>query len=250
MSANNYATTGSLNYFLSPANGSRPYHNINADNVTGDHRCNWVEDRHVVDIENFGREASKLTSFVDDKKIEAEYYPQCIDLIKVLTGANSAVTFDHTIRSHRPGEADDGPQKRQPVSLVHIDQITSSSIARIINLWRPISHTALDWPLGLCDFRSVDMKKRLMAVALIYPDGETFGVKFNEAHKWKYMRGMEPDEFVLIKWYVSLRHTLDSVQEGNVAILTPHTGFEDPNTPEGSPLRESIEIRALVFYDY
>lgn len=27
----------------------------------------------------------------------------------------------------------------------------------------------------------------------------------------------------------------------------PHTGFQDPNTPEGTPLRESIELRALVF---
>ena len=33
-------------------------------------------------------------------------------------------------------------------------------------------------------------------------DGETLGVKYNPNHKWKYVRGMEPDEFVLIKWYV------------------------------------------------
>jgi hypothetical protein len=280
MSSSNYATTGSLNYYLPPTDGSRPYHNINADSATGEHRRNWVEDCCVVDIENvrgledqykldnagfqFGREASKHTSFLDDKYIEAEYYPECVKLIKKITGASGVVIFDHTIRRHRPGEADDNPQKRQPVSLVHVDQTTASSVARvhrhlppsdapmllkrrfqIINLWRPISHAALDWPLALCDFRSVDVKKDLLPVALIYPDreGETFGVKFNEAHKWKYMRGMEPDEFVLIKCF-------DSVQDGSVAILTPHTGFQDPNSPEGAPLRESIEIRALVFYDY
>lgn len=129
------------------------------------------------------------------------------------------------IRRRRPGQADDSPQNRQPVSLVHVDQTLASSIARvhrhlpppdapallkrrfqIINLWRPISHAALDWPLAFCDFRGVDVKKDLIPVALIYPDreGETYGVKFNEAHKWKYMRGMEPDEFALIKWYVRL----------------------------------------------
>ncbi|KAG6376596.1 hypothetical protein JVT61DRAFT_1578 [Boletus reticuloceps] len=290
MSANNYATTGSLNYFLPPADGSQPYTNVNADSVTGERPQNWDKDPHVVDIENvrgsedqykldnagfqFGRQASKHTRFLNDKEIEAEYYPECVELIKKLTGASSVVIFDQSelslfsfgwrsIRCRRPGEADDSPQKRQPVSLVHGDQTTASSIARvhrhlpseapallkrrfqILNLWRPISNAALEWPLALCDYRSVDVNKDLVPVALIYPnhEGETFGVKFNEAHRWKFMRDMETDEFVLFK-------NFDSVQDGIVAVLTPHTAFEDPNSPEGAPLRQSIEIRALVFYDY
>ncbi len=44
-------------------------------------------------------------------------------------------------------------------------------------------------------------------------------------------------------------HSFDSVQDGSVAILTPHTSFNDPTTPADAPLRESIELRALVFYD-
>jgi hypothetical protein len=128
------------------------------------------------------------------------------------------------IRRRRPGEPDDSPQKRQPVALAHVDQTTASAIARvhrhlppeeapsllrrrfqIINLWRPISHAAVDWPLALCDFRSVDVKNDLVPVALIYPDreGETFGVTHNPDHKWKYMKAMTPEEFVLIKWLVN-----------------------------------------------
>jgi hypothetical protein len=107
-----------------------------------------------------------------------------------------------------------------PVSQVHVDQTTASATARvyrhlasdadslvkcrfqIINLWRPILHTALDWPLALCDYWSIDTKEDLVPVALVYPDreGETFGVKYNPNHQWKYIRGMEPDEGVLIKW--------------------------------------------------
>ena len=107
------------------------------------------------------------------------------------------------------------------MSQVHVDQTTAASIARvhrhlpasdvpallkrrfqIINLWRPISHVALDWPLGLCDYRSVDPKKDVVPVTLVYPDreGETLGVKFNPDHRWRYFRGMTPDELVLIKW--------------------------------------------------
>jgi hypothetical protein len=44
-------------------------------------------------------------------------------------------------------------------------------------------------------------------------------------------------------------YSADTIRDGSVAICTPHTGFSDPNTPVGSPLRQSIELRFLVFYD-
>jgi hypothetical protein len=125
------------------------------------------------------------------------------------------------IRRRREGQIDDSPGRRQPVSLAHVDQTTKSSIARvhrhlppedapallqrrfqIINLWRAISHPAVDWPLALCDYRSVDRENDTFPVALIYPnhEGETLGVTYNPNQKWKYLHGMTPDEFVLIKW--------------------------------------------------
>jgi len=41
-------------------------------------------------------------------------------------------------------------------------------------------------------------------VTLVYPDreGETLGVKYSENYRWKYLRGMTPEEGVLIKWWV------------------------------------------------
>lgn len=104
---------------------------------------------------------------------------------------------------------------------MHVDQTNASAIARvhghlpptdtesllkrrfqIINLWRPISRNALDHPLALCDYSSVDTKVDLVPATLKYPDrdGETFGVKYNPNHRWKYLRGMTPEEIVLIKW--------------------------------------------------
>lgn len=86
------------------------------------------------------------------------------------------------------------------MAQVHVDQTTASAIARvhrhlppsdapellkrrfqIVNLWRPISHAALDWPLALCDYTSIDPKKDLVPLALRYPDkeGETFGVRIH-----------------------------------------------------------------------
>ena len=39
--------------------------------------------------------------------------------------------------------------------------------------------------------------------------------------------------------------SFDSVQDGSVAVFSPHKGFEDPTTPEDAPLRESIELREV-----
>jgi len=275
--ANTVNTT--LVYFVPPADGSKPYIHINADSASGERPKNYTQEPYDVDIENLrGKEDSvaldtagfqyfnapaKYTSFSSDAEVEAEYYPESIELLKKLTGASRVVLFDHTIRRRRPGEVDDSPQKRQPVAGVHVDQTTASAIARvhrhlppadaesllkrrfqIINLWRPIRHVALDHPLTLCDYRTVDVKTDLVATDLKYPDrnGETFNVKYNPSHKWKYLRGMTPEEIVLIKCF-------DSIQDGSVAVLTPHTAFNDPSTPSDAPLRESIELRALVFYD-
>ena len=86
------------------------------------------------------------------------------------------------IRRRRPGESD-SVGRRQPVSQVHVDQTAASFIARvhrhlpasdvpkllerrfqIINLWRPIAAPALDWPLALCDYRSIDLEKDTFTV--------------------------------------------------------------------------------------
>ena len=41
----------------------------------------------------------------------------------------------------------------------------------------------------------------------------------------------------------------DSRDDGETAVFTSHTAFEDPSTPEGAPLQESIELRLSVSYD-
>ncbi|KAH9852577.1 hypothetical protein C2E23DRAFT_188884 [Lenzites betulinus] len=272
--------TATLEYFSPPKDGSKPINYITWSPSLGVPQRNWDKVSHQVQIENlrggkedsvsldttgfqYGRRAAAHKSFDNDEIVEKEYYPESIALVKEITGASRVVPFDHTIRRRRPEEIEDTPQKRQPVPLVHIDQTPESSAARvrrhlpaedvpkllegrfqIINLWRPIGRPAYDWPLALCDWRSVNRENDLVASTLRYPDrdGETFSVKFNPSHKWKYLRGMEPDEYVLIKCF-------DSKDDGKTATFTPHTAFEDPTTPKDAPLRESIELRLLVFYD-
>ncbi|KAF8200286.1 hypothetical protein BJ912DRAFT_898308 [Pholiota molesta] len=279
MSSTPTSTATTLSYLVPPKDGARPYLDINVDSITGERKENIGHTDKEVVIENvrgkedtlsldttgfqYYKHPSQHKAFRNDDDIRAEYYPESADLIKKVTGASRVVFFDHTIRRHRPGQLDDSPENRQPVSAVHIDQSSAASVARvhrhlpaaevpgllakrfqIINLWRPIEHPAFDWPLALCDYRSVGADD-VVPVALIYADrepGETLGVKYNKDHKWKYLHGMTPDEVALIKCH-------DSIQDGSVAVFTPHTGFFDPLTPADAPPRQSIELRALVFYD-
>jgi len=269
-----------LIYFSAPPDGSRPYTFVNADPATGKRNNNWLPEHHDVQIENIRGKTDSVTldsagfqfftgapgrdvDFFDEAAVQDKYYAASIEAVKKITGATRVVPFDHTIRRRRPGEVDDSPEKRQPVPQVHVDQTPSSAVARvhrhlpaedapqllkrrfqIVNLWRPLEHPAWDWPLALCDGRSVDFKHDVVPVTLRYPDreGETYGVKYSPEHKWKYLRGMQPDEFVLIKCF-------DSRDDGKTARFTPHTAFSDPSTPKDAPLRESIELRLLVFYD-
>ncbi|CCM06615.1 uncharacterized protein FIBRA_08894 [Fibroporia radiculosa] len=266
-----------LLFYSPPKDGSTPYTLINADEAG--RRGNWIPDSHSVKIHDlrgqensvtldsagfqFFKGAPTHTSFSSETEIKEHYYPESISLVKHLTSAKRVVPFDHTIRRRRPGERDDSPSKRQPVPQVHVDQTPQSATARvhrhlppadapallqgrfqIINLWRPFGHPAFDWPLALCDWRTVDRQGDVVPITLCYPDnqnGETFGVKYSPAQRWGYLRGMKPDEFVLIKCF-------DSQDDGETAIFTPHTAFNDPTTPKDALYRESIELRLLVFY--
>ena len=52
---------------------------------------------------------------------------------------------------------------------------------------------------------------------------------------------MARDEALVFKVY-------DSAKDGRSRFVA-HSAFEDPNTPPGTPARESIEMRTLAFFD-
>ncbi|KAF9263805.1 hypothetical protein L218DRAFT_864088 [Marasmius fiardii PR-910] len=202
---------------------------------------------------------------VSEEEVRQGYYSEVIEMVKKVTGASEVIIYDHKIRRHIPGKSRfEDPVKRGVVPIVHADETPISSVTHVhrniseeeassllkrrfqlINIWRPISHPAWDHPLALCDYRSVDMDKDLVLVDLKVSEeitDETYEINFNPKQEWKYLRGMRTDEVVLFKCH-------DSIQDGSVATLVPHAAFTDPSTPPGSPFRESIEVRSLVFYD-
>jgi hypothetical protein len=205
------------------------------------------------------RHATALRDFSDEATIRELYYPEVRQLLQRETGASKVVVFDHTLRNAQPGHAQEGV--REPVPYVHNDQTFVSGPRRvrdhlsaeeasqrlgkrhaIINVWRPIGTPVLNWPLALCDARSIDHND-LIASDLVYRDkvGETYAFSPNPAHSWFYYPELQLDEVVLLKIY-------DSNTDGT-ARLTAHTAFQDPTSSADAPARRSIEVRTLVFWD-
>jgi hypothetical protein len=96
------------------------------------------------------------------------------------------------------------------------------------------------FPLALGDAGSLRADD-VLATDLIYPDrvGEIYSIAYDPAQRWFYFPEMSRDEVVLIKTYDS-----DPAR----ARFSAHGAFADPNFPDPEVLRESIEIRALVFW--
>jgi hypothetical protein len=230
---------------------------------------NGVEDLHDVPItDGRGREGeftldrngfailkspSQVQDFYARDEVERVYYPEVERLLRDSIGASRVVVFNHDVRN----AARDGAGL--PSRRVHNDHTVNSAPRRvrdhlgadadellkhrfgIVNVWRPIRGPVLESPLALCDARSFT-DADLIASDLVYPHvrGETSSVEFKPDHRWYYFSEMQADEVLLIRVH-------DSADDGR-ARLSFHTSFENPAAPLDAPPRESIEVRALVFF--
>jgi hypothetical protein len=205
------------------------------------------------------RVPSHVADFYDPEEVKRVYYPEVERLLKEATGAEKVVIFDHTVRNTAP-EKQSGHAVRGAASRVHNDYTETSAPQRVrdllppaeaearlkrryaeVNVWRPIKGPVQSNPLALCDARTVDPAD-LVPSELRYPDrtGETYSVTYSPRHRWFYFPLMRADEAVLIKCF-------DSARDGR-ARISVHTAFDDPTTPAGAPARESIEVRAFLFF--
>ncbi|GAX45543.1 hypothetical protein NIES4075_65640 [Tolypothrix sp. NIES-4075] len=205
---------------------------------------------------------SNVRNFYDDSEIQRVYYPEAEQLLKKVTGATQVVIFDHTLRNAQRLQQGES-QIKEPVKRVHNDFTAKSGYTRalleltargidntdellqqrfaVVNVWRPIAQPVQESPLAVCDAQSI-APKDLVAGDLVYRDrvGETYAITYNPAHRWFYFPQLQPNEALFIKCF-------DSAEDGR-ARFAAHTAFEDPTSPADAPPRESIELRALVFY--
>ena len=229
-------------------------------------------DAFTLDIEGFAfaPHATKVADFWDDAELAAVYTPEVERLVAAHTGASRVVVFDHTRRStvlkHR-----DVRRARDPAGAAHTDYTDASARWRlhdvitdpaeaeallqkrfaIVNVWRSMTGPIEQWPLAVCDARSIDdsllhtVERRdnvREEPSFEYSrPSETRHASYDAAHRWYYFPRMDRDEVILLKNY-------DTLTDGT-ARYALHSAIEDPTTPPDAAPRESIESRAFAFFD-
>jgi hypothetical protein len=200
-----------------------------------------------------------VRDFYDQEEVKRTYYPEVERLLRDATGAEKVVVFDHQVRNVELAKRGE-KNAREYGKTVHNDYTAKSGPRRVrdhlppaeaeerlrnhfaeINLWRPIRGPIESTPLAVCDSSSIDPKD-FVPSDLVYPDrvGETYRFKYNPNHQWFYFPRLEKNEVILLKCY-------DSKEDGR-ARFTAHTAFEDPTSAPDAAPRESIKVRALVFW--
>ncbi|RYP33746.1 hypothetical protein DL767_004613 [Monosporascus sp. MG133] len=268
--------SATINYYKDPGDGSLPMpvkvsddtvtnkrptvpHRVLVRDITGE-EDKYTLDGHAFQLHRHESKLKELDEFRNSDKVKAEYYPESAQLLKDVTGASRVFVFDHRTRCgpsnwHSLGKGN--TESRGPLLRAHVDQSYDGAELvlrrwfpdeadelvkrryQIINVWRPIKTVFKD-PLAVADSTSIP-DSDLVAAAIIYPGfrSETWTVRPNDAHRWYFKYKQRPDEVLLIKCFDS-RET--------VARRALHSAFEDPDEVN-SEYRESIETRALLFYD-
>jgi hypothetical protein len=241
--------------------------------------------RFSLDVHGFvlAERRSAVTDFLDRDQVDRVYPGEVEETVKSLTGASRVALMSWMVRT----SGDLSRHQRQtvgythqggvqpPAGEAHVDFLPQRAerMAREIyarafpqgrgfsrfvasSLWRAFSDPPQDWPLALCDARSVGVDEGIPNTLHIVdripdeaemlremPDEESLAAAaifpYNPGHRWWYFSNMTRDEVVLIKFHDSDRRR---------ALRTPHTAFRDTSFPDAKP-RQSIEYRSFAFFE-
>ena len=215
---------------------------------------------------------TSVTSADDRAALDGAYTDEALDLVRTTTGADHVLSLGWMLRR----TAADRGGALPPAPDVHVDLHTTAIAHRYArvharselpapgtyrraiwtSLWRAFSPPPQDWPLALCDYRSVDDAAEGTANLLFrvprlptpdeepsaYPDAEAESAAslftYQADHRWWYFPGLHAGEAILIK--------LHDTDHG-VAWRAPHTSFDDAAAVDARP-RESAELRTVAFW--
>lgn len=227
-----------------------------------------------------GFELIRLPSAVTDwqnlKAIEQVHYNEVTQWAKTFTGCEAVLFFPALVRSpeaqvssddyapilaahsdYTEGYADmikDAQTAYHKVLSPSIDRagITSADVASAkrvltLQLWRNTGPVQMDYPLAVCDCRTVGREELIPVTVESYggvpTEFDAFGLMYSEAatnHHWYTFPNMEVDEVLLFRAFDSERVAQSK------PFWTPHTAFKDPHS-DGTP-RSSVEKRAICLF--
>lgn len=231
-----------------------------------------VQDGFDIDVHGFtiAEHRSAVVDFTDRAEVSAVYEPEVIAFVTAQLGADRVVSRGGILRrSAAAGEHSSQPQ----AALVHCDYgpegaaETAAAVyaeafpdgpgysrAVATSTWRVFSPPPQDWPLAVCDFRSVAPRDGLPNTLYFVdelpadPFGSVAGMRrvtsgseflHNPAHEWWYFPEMTRDEVLFFKFHDS---------DHSRAWRVPHSAFHD-RTARASVPRHSIEFRTFAFFE-
>lgn len=245
-----------------------------------------IRDHFTLDVHGFmlGKHNSAVGDFLDRERVDALYLAEVEDLVKRLAGADRVAAQGWMIRtsadlSHRAQEKVEGYVHaggiQPPAGEAHVDynEITGRRAAARVyaqafpdgpgyrryvcfSLWRTFSPGPQDWPLAVCDGRTVtdeETASNTLFVVDEFPQGDALIApvegedemiaatifRHRARHRWWYFSDMADDDVLLFKFQDS---------DKSVTWRCPHTAFHDVSLPDAQT-RTSIEVRGVAFFE-
>ncbi|MCI4591761.1 hypothetical protein MOK15_16890 [Sphingobium sp. BYY-5] len=257
----------------------------------GDHRtvvrdAMPIRDHFRFDTHGFmlGKHHSAIADFFDKEEVDRLYLRECEEAIRALTGATRVsaggwmirTSADLTARAQQKVENyrhEGGIQP--PAGEAHVDynEITGRRAAErayaaafpdgpgyrryvCVSFWRTFSSGPQDWPLAVCDGRTVSDEEATSNTLFVVdelPTGDALTApvagedqmiaasifRYRPRHRWWYFSNMAADDVLLFKFQDS---------DHGVTWRCPHTAFHDTSLPD-TKIRSSIEVRAVAFFE-
>jgi hypothetical protein len=229
------------------------------------------------------RKPTRVADFMDRNQVDALYGTEVAEGVQAVTGASRVVPMAWMIRTsgdiskfeRRTVGYEHKGGVQPPAAEAHVDfappqahRLAETLYAksgpggpgfrRFIcgSFWRTFSEPPQDWPLAVCDGRSLEpdegVPNTLVIVdALPSPEaavGAWPGVedlpaasvfRYSPRHRWWYFPRMTLEEVLVIKFYDSDR---------SVAWRAPHTAFHDTRFADAK-VRYSIEMRWVAYFE-
>lgn len=245
-----------------------------------------IRDHFALDTHGFilGKHSTAIQDFLDKPVVDALYMREVEELVAKLCGATRAAAQGWMIRtsadlSARAREKVEGYTHsggiQPPAGEAHVDynELTGRrSAARVyadrfpdgpgykryicFSLWRTFSQGPQDWPLAVCDGRTVtdaETASNTLFIVDEFPTGDALTApvegedqmiaatifRHRDRHRWWYFSNMAADDVLLFKFQDS---------DHSVTWRCPHTAFHDTSLPD-TQTRMSIEVRCIAFFE-
>ncbi|NKJ44593.1 CmcJ/NvfI family oxidoreductase [Novosphingobium sp. SG720] len=245
-----------------------------------------IRDHFTLDTHGFmlGRHQSAVRDFHDRADVDAHYLAEVEALVARMCGADRVAAQGWMIRTSADlsaraqekvanyqhnggiqppaGEAHvdyNRPTARRAAQRMHDQRFADRpGYARAIcfSLWRTFSPGPQDWPLAVCDGRSVGQAETASNTLFVvdeFPVGDALTApvpgeedmiaatifRYSPAHRWWYFANMAADDVLLFKFNDS---------DESVTWRCPHTAFHDSSLPD-TQIRSSIEVRCIAYFD-